>query len=94
MALHRVGNPVQNAIAESLNARLRDELLNETLFRSICPAGQLIDAGRHDYNHLRPHSKLGWLTPTGYAARWQQNETLEGRSSGAFSDDRLPVPAG
>ena len=29
------GKPVQNAFAESFNARLRDELLNETLFRSL-----------------------------------------------------------
>ena len=49
---------------------------------------------RHDYNHHRPHSKLGWLTPTGYAARWQQNEELEGRSSGAFNDDRIQVAPG
>jgi putative transposase len=88
------GKPVQNAIAESFNARLRDELLNETLFRSLSDARRLIDTWRHDYNHLRPHSKLGWLTPAGYAARWQHNEDLEGRSSGAFNDDRIPVPAG
>jgi transposase InsO family protein len=28
-----------------------------------------IEAWRHDYNHHRPHSKLGRLTPAGYAAR-------------------------
>ncbi len=88
------GKPVQNAFAESFNARLRDELLNETLFRSLGHARRLIDAWRHDYNHHRPHSKLGWLTPADYAARWQQNEELEGRSSGAFNDDRIPVSAG
>jgi putative transposase len=85
---------VQNAFAESFNARLRDELLNETLFRSLGHARRLIEAWRHDYNHHRPHSKLGWLTPAVYAARWQQNEELEGRSLGAFNDDRIPVPAG
>ena len=63
------GKPVQNAFAESFNARLRDELLNETLFRSLGEARRLIEAWRHDYNHHRPHSKLGWLTPAGYAAR-------------------------
>jgi putative transposase len=88
------GKPVQNAFAESFNARLRDELLNETLFRSLGEARRLIEAWRHDYNHHRPHSKLGWLTPAGYAARWQQNEELEGRSSRAFNDDRIPVALG
>ena len=33
MALHRPGKPMQNAFAESFIGRLRDELLNETLFR-------------------------------------------------------------
>jgi putative transposase len=87
------GKPVQNAFAESFNARLRDELLNETLFRSLGEARRLIEAWRHDYNHHCPHSKLGWLTPAGYAKRWQ-NEELEGRSSGAFNDDRIPVATG
>jgi transposase InsO family protein len=33
------GKPTQNAFIESFNGRLRDELLNETLFRSLshCP---------------------------------------------------------
>ena len=88
------GKPVQNAFAESFNARLRDELLNETLFRSLGEARRLIEAWRQDYNHHRPHSKLGWQTPAGYAERWQQNEELEGRSSGAFNDDRIPVAPG
>lgn len=88
------GKPVQNAFAESFNARLRDELLNETLFRSLGEARRLIAAWQHDYNHDRPHSKLGWLTPTDYAASLQQNIELEGRSSGAFIDDRIPVAPG
>lgn len=88
------GKPVQNAFAESFNAPLRDELLNETLFRTLSDARRLIETWRHDYNHHRPHSKLGWLTPSGYAARWQTNIELEGRSSGAFNDGRIPVAPG
>jgi putative transposase len=88
------GKPAQNAFAESFNGRLRDELLNETLFRSLAHARRMLDAWRDDYNHYRPHGKLGWLTPAGYAARWSRNEELEGRSLGAFDDARIPVPAG
>ncbi len=88
------GKPAQNAFVESFNARLRDELLNETLFRSLTHARFMLEAWRDDYNHHRPHGKLGWLTPAGYAARWTQNEELEGRPSGAFDDGRIPVPAG
>ncbi len=62
------GKPVQNAFVESFNGRLRDELLNETLFRSVAHAGAELAAWRTDYNTSRPHSRLGWLTPQAYAA--------------------------
>ena len=63
------GKPVQNAFAESFIGRLRDELLNETLFRSLPHASAALDAGRSDYNHDRPHSRHGWLSPAIYAAQ-------------------------
>lgn len=62
------GKPVQNAFVESFNGRLRDELLNETLFRSLPHARIVLEAWRADYNTSRPHSRLGWLTPQAYAA--------------------------
>jgi integrase-like protein len=52
---------------ESFNGRLRDELLNETLFRSLPHARAALEAWRYDYNEKRPHSKLGWMTPRAYA---------------------------
>jgi len=62
------GKPTQNAFVESFNGRLRDELLNETLFRSLPHARAALEAWCTDYNTDRPHSRLGWLTPAGYAA--------------------------
>jgi hypothetical protein len=62
------GKPVQNAFAE-LIGRLRDELLNETLFRSLAHARAALDAWGSDYNHDRPHSGLGWLSPATYAVQ-------------------------
>ena len=62
------GKPIQNAFIESFNGRLRDELLNETLFRSLPDARLVLEAWRRDYNTDRPHSRLGWQTPAGYAA--------------------------
>jgi putative transposase len=62
------GKPVQNAFAESFIGRLRDELLNETLFRSLAHARVVLEAWRADYNHTRPHSRLGWMSPAIYAA--------------------------
>ena len=61
------GKPQQNGFNESFNGRLRDELLNETLFRSLPHARAVLEAWRRDYNERRPHSKLGWLTPQAYA---------------------------
>jgi hypothetical protein len=61
--------PVQNAFAESFIGRLRDELLNETLFRSVVHARSMLEVWRADYNHDRPHSRLGWLSPATYATQ-------------------------
>ena len=88
------GKPVQNAFAESFIGRLRDELLNETLFRSIAHARRVLEAWRQDYNIDPPHSRLGWQSPLQYAARWVMNEDFEGHPSRVFDDRRIPVPAG
>jgi putative transposase len=63
------GKPARNAFAESFIGRLRDELLNETLFRSLAHARAILEAWRTDYNDERPHSRLGWMTPSIYAAQ-------------------------
>jgi transposase InsO family protein len=62
------GKPTQNAYVESFNGRMRDELLNETLFTSIAHAGEKIAAWVEDYNVERPHSSLGYATPAAFAA--------------------------
>jgi putative transposase len=61
------GKPVQNAFIESFNGRLRDEFLNETLFTSLAHARAALGDWRRDYNAVRPHSRIGWLTPDAYA---------------------------
>jgi putative transposase len=61
------GKPMQNGFIESFNGRMRDELLNETLFLDLDQARQLIGTWAADYNTARPHSSLGYKTPTAYA---------------------------
>jgi len=61
------GKPMQNAFIESFNGRLRDELLNETLFSSLSQAPAALANWRSDYNTQRPHSELGWQTPAVFA---------------------------
>jgi putative transposase len=61
------GKPQQNAFIESFNGRLRDELLNETLFASLKHAREVLAIWMEDYNTVRPHSALGNLPPVTYA---------------------------
>ena len=61
------GRPMQNGYIESFNGRMRDELLNESLFVDLDQARQLIGAWTADYNTARPHSSLGYKTPAAYA---------------------------
>lgn len=57
------GKPMQNGFVESFNGRMRDEFLNETMFRGLTHARDLIDAWVTDYNTARPHSALGYQPP-------------------------------
>jgi len=68
----RPGKPTENAFIESFNGRLRDECLNANEFASIDDAKQRIEAWRQDYNHHRPHSSLGHLTPIEFATQGQE----------------------
>jgi putative transposase len=66
------GKPQQNGYVESFNGRLRDECLNETLFASLSHARSVLRNWREDYNHVRPHSGIGGLTPADAARRLVQ----------------------
>lgn len=70
VALHFIdpGKPVQNAFIESFNGKFRDECLNQNWYTNLEDARQIIEAWRMDYNTVRPHSSLGYLTPEEYAA--------------------------
>jgi putative transposase len=61
------GKPMQNGFVESFNGRMRDELLNETMFRNLAHARVVIAAWAVDYNTERPHSALDYQTPAYYA---------------------------
>ena len=72
------GKPQQNAFIESFNGRLRDELLNETLFSSLGHAREVMSLWKDDYNTVRPHSSLGNLTPAAYADRGSPDTQRDG----------------
>jgi hypothetical protein len=83
------GKPTQNAFVESFNGRLRDELLNETLFISLAHARAALDVWKDDYNTVRPHSSLGNLPPAAYAklsaSAMQRDGTLRSLPGFVFS---------
>mgnify|MGYP001351419464 CR=1 FL=1 len=61
------GRPTENAFIESFNGKFRDECLNDHWFMSLHDARMKIENWRNEYNHERPHSSLGDLTPVEYA---------------------------
>lgn len=75
------GSPWENGFAESFHGRLRDELLNAEVFIDVHDAKALARTWRHEYNHHRPHSRLGYVPPAMFAARL--SVTLAGPPVGA-----------
>jgi putative transposase len=82
------GKPMQNAFIESFNGRLRDELLNETLFTSLAQARVALGCWRADYNDARPHSRLGWKTPSEFAFTCHPRRELALR----YAEGSAPAP--
>ena len=57
------GSPWENGYIESFNGKLRDELLNREVFTTLKEAKVLIEQWKKEYNHIRPHSALGYQPP-------------------------------
>ena len=95
------GAPWENAYGESLNSRLRDELLNGELFTSVLEAQVITEDYRQEYNHRRPHSALDYQTPAAFAGRCRSlgalppNPRLQsptGEHRGRAAENRKPGP--
>jgi putative transposase len=63
------GKPMQNGNCEAFNGRMRDELLNETLFFGLDHAREAVARWTLIYNTERPHSALGYQAPAVFAAK-------------------------
>lgn len=57
------GSPWENGYNERFNGALRDECLNRERFYTLKEAQHIIEAWRREYNHIRPHSALGYMPP-------------------------------
>lgn len=58
-----VATPEQNGKVERVHRTLDEECLNPRIFRKPGPREHAIRRWLAFYNHQRPHSALGWLTP-------------------------------
>jgi len=61
------GSPWEQAYVESFHDKLRDNFLNRELFYTLREAEILLEGWRQEYNDLRPHSSLGYKTPSEFA---------------------------
>jgi putative transposase len=62
------GSPWENAYSETFISRFSDELLKREVFADLFEAKVLVEDYREHYNHQRPHSALGYLTPAEFVA--------------------------
>lgn len=69
------GSPWENGYAESFHSKLRDEFLSREEFETVSDARRRTTSWREDYNDHRPHSSLGYLTPSAFARRCAASAT-------------------
>lgn len=61
------GSPWQNGFVESFHGRFRDECLDREQLWTLTEARVVVEDYRCEYNHRRPHSRLGYRSPKQFA---------------------------
>jgi putative transposase len=79
------GSPWENAYSETFISRFSDELLRRELFADLLEAKVLVEDYRCHYNHQRPHSALGYLSPAEFVAA----ADLDGKEEDAGKPEEL-----
>jgi putative transposase len=69
------GCPWQNAYEERFNGTVRDECLNLYAFDTVAEARVVCGAYLREYNDERPHSSLGYRTPSEYKQEWLERQS-------------------
>ena len=57
------GDPYENILAERINKTIKEEFLDEFLFANFEQAQRAVNRSIKNYNGLRPHASLDYLTP-------------------------------
>lgn len=68
------GSPWQNGKEERFNGTVRDECLNLHVFSSLAEARVRLETFRQQYNDDRPHSRLGYQTPSEFKRTWVETQ--------------------
>jgi transposase InsO family protein len=66
------GSPWENAYIESFIGKFRKECVDRYLFYTLKETRSIIEDWRQENNHYRPHSSLGYLPPSAFAAQQPQ----------------------
>lgn len=97
LAEHRIktiyiepASPWQNGFVESFHGRFRDECLNREQLWTLTEARVVIGDYQHRYNRLRPHSRLGYLSPERFAAQLSPSLTPVGLRPPSVRDGQNP----
>lgn len=82
------GSPWENPYIESFHGKFRDECLNMHVFADGRHAQDVIELWRNEYNELRPHSSLDYMTPAEFAAHCRNS----GRPTASLRSGNAPTP--
>jgi putative transposase len=74
------GKPWQNGSVESFNGTFRGECLDREWFAHLREARIVIEQWRWEYNTKRPHSSLGYRTPSEVGTEARSTMTQESRT--------------
>lgn len=83
------GAPWENGFAESFFSRLRDELLNVEEFMDLAEARWFAHRRQQEHNEERPHSSLGYQTPSEFASQCATSATLQQHTAKTFTQTVL-----
>ncbi len=87
------GSPWQNGLCESFNGKLRDEYLHQTELLNESDTRIKARAWQEDLNNHRPHSSLGYLTPSEFARRCADSASFAALTSlNQHSELTNPLP--
>ena len=67
-----LGTPVDNVYIESINRRVRQECLNLHWFTEADEVRSTLEIWKMEYNMIRPHGSLGYLSPVEDARSYRE----------------------